>query len=56
MKYLGVIYALLFGYFLFGELYSTEAYVGMMIVVLGVVLNIWYKHRVAKTELTSKVQ
>ncbi|HWA35993.1 MAG TPA: DMT family transporter [Cyclobacteriaceae bacterium] len=47
MKYLGVIYALLFGYFLFGEKYSVEAYVGMLIVVLGVVVNIWYKHRLA---------
>ncbi len=51
MKYLGVIYALLFGYFLFGEVYSTEAYVGMLVVVLGVVLNIWYKHRLSRKEL-----
>ncbi len=56
MKYLGVIYALLFGYVLFGEVYSTEAYVGMLIVVLGVVVNIWYKHRYGNENLTAETQ
>jgi drug/metabolite transporter (DMT)-like permease len=45
LKYVGVIYALLFGYFLFGEVYNAEAYLGMLIVIIGVILNIWYRHR-----------
>lgn len=46
LKYVGIIYALLFGYFLFGETFSIEAHVGMMVVLAGVILNIWYKDRV----------
>jgi drug/metabolite transporter (DMT)-like permease len=40
MKYLGVIYALLFGYFLFGEAFSLTALAGMGIVMVGVMLNV----------------
>ena len=45
LKYVGIIYALLFGYFLFGETFSLEAHLGMLVVLAGVVLNIWYKDR-----------
>ena len=50
LKYVGIIYALLFGYFLFGESFSIEAHIGMLIVLLGVILNIWYKER--RTSMT----
>lgn len=43
LKYVGIIYALAFGYFLFGETFSFEAHMGMLVVLLGVILNIWYK-------------
>jgi drug/metabolite transporter (DMT)-like permease len=43
LKYLGVIYAWFFGFFIFGESFSWGAYVGMMLVILGVILNIWIK-------------
>ncbi|MBY0435929.1 MAG: DMT family transporter [Cyclobacteriaceae bacterium] len=43
LKYLGIVYALAFGYFLFGEVFSLEAHLGMLVVLTGVVLNIWYK-------------
>ncbi|MDZ4715159.1 MAG: DMT family transporter [Cytophagales bacterium] len=44
LKYVGIIYALGFGYFLFGESFSVAAHVGMLVVLAGVILNIWYKH------------
>ncbi len=46
LKYVGIIYALLFGYFLFGETFSVEAHVGMVVVLMGVILNVWYKEKV----------
>lgn len=46
LKYVGIVYALLFGYFLFGETYSLAAHLGMLVVLVGVILNIWYKHRI----------
>ena len=44
LKYIGIIYALALGYFLFGERFSFAAHMGMVIVLVGVLLNIWYKH------------
>lgn len=46
LKYIGIIYALVLGYFLFGETFSLEAHLGMLVVLAGVILNIWYKNRV----------
>jgi drug/metabolite transporter (DMT)-like permease len=46
LKYVGIIYALALGYFLFGETFSLEAHLGMIVVLAGVILNIWYKDRV----------
>jgi drug/metabolite transporter (DMT)-like permease len=43
VKYVGIVYALLFGYFLFGETFSLAAHMGMLVVLAGVILNIWYK-------------
>ena len=44
LKYIGIVYALVFGYFIFGETFSLEAHLGMLVVLAGVILNIWYKH------------
>lgn len=44
LRYLGIIYALIFGYFFFDEKFGTMVYFGMAITISGVVLNIWYKH------------
>ena len=44
LNYIGIFYALGFGYFLFDETYSFQVFMGMGVVLLGVVLNIWYKH------------
>lgn len=46
MKYLGAIYALLYGYFLFDETYGIMALLGMGLVLAGVVLNLLFKERV----------
>ncbi len=45
LKYLGIIYALGFGYVFFKETFNIMTYLGMSVVLIGVVLNIWYKHR-----------
>lgn len=45
LKYLGIIYALGFGYVFFKETFNIMTYLGMSVVLMGVILNIWYKHR-----------
>lgn len=50
LNYIGIIYALILGYFLFGELFNMWSYIGMALVLLGVVLNVRYKSRLAKRE------
>ena len=45
LKYLGILYAWCFGFFIFNEAFAAPAYVGMALVIVGVVLNIWVKHR-----------
>ncbi|MFN0276348.1 MAG: DMT family transporter [Chitinophagales bacterium] len=44
--YLGIIFALLFGYFLFDERFDMLAITGMCFVVLGVLLNYLFVNRV----------
>jgi drug/metabolite transporter (DMT)-like permease len=44
LRYLGIIYALFFGFLLFDEHFNWKVYVGMAITLSGVILNIWYKH------------
>lgn len=43
INYLGMLNALAFGFIIFGETYEWLSYIGMGLVVLGVVLNIRYK-------------
>ena len=43
MKYIGVIYALLYSYFIFDEKYYPLTLLGISFVILGVFLNVWYK-------------
>lgn len=44
LRYLGIIYALIFGFLFFDEGFNYLVYLGMAITILGVVLNIWFKH------------
>ncbi len=39
LTYIGIVYALIFGFFFFGETYNAMAYAGMGLVLLGVILN-----------------
>jgi drug/metabolite transporter (DMT)-like permease len=45
LKYIGVIYALCFGYFLFDEVPSIYALLGIILVAGGIILNIRVKHK-----------
>lgn len=46
LNYLSIIYALSFGFIFFGETFNLMTYVGMALVVVGVLLNVWYKQRI----------
>jgi drug/metabolite transporter (DMT)-like permease len=41
LSYIGIIYALVFGFFVFGETYSLVVFLGMALVLIGVILNIF---------------
>lgn len=43
VTYIGIIYSLLYGSFIFCESFTVEVFVGMGLVLLGVLLNIFYK-------------
>lgn len=45
IKYMELVYALLFGYFLLGETYGFYPLLGMGILVLGMLLNVWVKRK-----------
>jgi drug/metabolite transporter (DMT)-like permease len=44
LKYLGSIYALIFGYFIFDEAYDFVSILGILLILLGVLLNVGMKH------------
>lgn len=48
LTYIGIVYALLFGYFMFGEVFDIWTYTGMALVLVGVILNVRYKNRLMK--------
>jgi len=43
VSYTGIILALIFVWVIFGETFNLQTYAGMIIVLSGVVLNLWYK-------------
>jgi drug/metabolite transporter (DMT)-like permease len=45
LNYVGIVYALGLGFVLFGETFRPEVYLGMSLVLVGVVLNTWYVRR-----------
>jgi drug/metabolite transporter (DMT)-like permease len=45
ISYIGIIFALCYGFIFFDEHYTLVAYIGMGMVLLGVVLNLWYKSK-----------
>lgn len=42
-QYLGLIYALIIGYFLFGEVHEAGSLVGMLLIVMGILFNFLYE-------------
>jgi drug/metabolite transporter (DMT)-like permease len=44
LSYLGILYALIFGFFFFGETFPILSYLGMGLVLVGVLLNLRVKH------------
>lgn len=50
LTYTGIIYALIFGYFLFGESYGWLSVFGMVLIVGGVILNILFGEGKVKPE------
>ena len=46
LKYLSIIYALSFGFLFFKETFNFMTYLGMALVLLGVILNVWYKRSI----------
>lgn len=50
LKYLSIVYALLIGFIFFGETFNLMSYLGMGLVIVGVILNIWYKQHMAITD------
>ena len=45
-KYIGVLFALIYGYLFFGETYSFLSILGIFILILGVLLNMFFKDRI----------
>jgi drug/metabolite transporter (DMT)-like permease len=43
VRYVEIIFSLLIGYLFFNEHFSLLVYIGMILTLLGVVLNIWYR-------------
>lgn len=49
IKYIGAIYAVMIGYFIFDETLSLYATIGIILVLIGVLLNTFFKSLRAKT-------
>lgn len=50
IQYLGIIFALTLGYFLFDEAYTLKSFAGILIILVGVIANIWFKNSVEQRE------
>lgn len=54
LNYISIVYALGLGYLVFGEAFNTLTYLGMVLVLAGVILNVQYKRKLTKEELKRK--
>ena len=50
IQYIGIVFALAAGYLIFDETYDFNSGLGIMIIILAVILNVWYKNSVEKVE------
>lgn len=46
IKYFEVIYTATFGVFLFGEIYTFYSFLGIALIIGGLILNVWYKSKI----------
>jgi drug/metabolite transporter (DMT)-like permease len=44
-KYVEVLFTLVFGFFVLKELYDFYQFLGIFLVIFGLVLNVWYKSK-----------
>lgn len=56
INFIGILYALGFGYVLFEETFNILTYLGMTAVMVGVVLNIVFKQRKEKEQRVAKLE
>lgn len=50
LNYVGLVYALLFGFFLFDETFNLATYMGMGLVVVGVIANVVFKRKIETSQ------
>lgn len=50
LRYLSIIFAWSYGFFIFNENYNLLTYVGIFLAVFGVMLNLWYKKKLIDRE------
>lgn len=56
LKYLGSLYALIYGYFIFDETYDWISLCGILLILCGVLLNVGLKSWGNKKALSKKVE
>ncbi len=44
-KYMELVFALIFTYFIFGETYAPIAFLGMAMILIGMLLNVYFKNK-----------
>ena len=54
-KYIGVVFAFIYGYFIFKETYSLLSVFGIFLLLSGVILNAVFKNQNVKNTCTKKV-
>jgi drug/metabolite transporter (DMT)-like permease len=54
IQYIGIVFALAFGYLLFDESYDFNSAAGIVIIVIAVILNVWYKNKSENIEQKPK--
>lgn len=54
LKYLSIIYALGFGFVFFDEKFNFLVYVGIILILTGVILNVWYKNKIQSDDFINK--
>ena len=48
IQYIGIVFAIAAGYFLFDESYDFDSALGIILIIIAVIFNVWYKNRSEK--------